>query len=243
MALNHIPQGACRFIKGGALLHSEGLRGRDLNVVNVIAIPKRLENSVPKSQRQKILDRIFPQKMIDPIDLRLVEDFENCTVELSGRGKVVAKGFFDDDADPRVIGRWLRQARCADLADHLGINGGRRREIIQAVALQVALAVEFFKAARKLCKRVRLIVIPGDVYKGLREVAKVFILDVTGGVLAHGPRYGLLKSGVAHFTAREANYGESPGERLASRQFEERRDQLAAGEIAGRAQKNDHPWD
>jgi hypothetical protein len=48
-----------------------------------------------------------------------------------------------------------------------------------------------------------------------------------------------LKSGVAHFTAREANYGESPGERLASRQFEQSWDQLAAGEIAGRAENHD----
>jgi hypothetical protein len=48
-----------------------------------------------------------------------------------------------------------------------------------------------------------------------------------------------LKSGVAHFTPREANYGESPRERLASRQFEQSRDQLAAGEIAGRAENHD----
>jgi hypothetical protein len=38
--------------------------------------------------------------MINPIDLRLVEDFENCAVELSGGGKVAAKGLFDDDTDP-----------------------------------------------------------------------------------------------------------------------------------------------
>ena len=112
MALNHVPQGAGRFIKGGALLDAEAFRSGDLNVVHVIAIPKRLENAVSKSQHQKILNRIFPQKMIDAIDLRLVEGFENRAVEFSGRGKVVAKGLFDDNADPRVSIRGPRQARC-----------------------------------------------------------------------------------------------------------------------------------
>src|SRR3984893_2255975 len=226
MALNHVPQGARRFIKGGALLHSESLRGGDLDVVHVIAIPKRLENSVSKSQRQKILDRVFPKKMINPIDLRLIEGFKNCAVEVSSRGKVMAKGLFDNDADPRVFGRWPRQSRCANLPDHLGINGGRRCQIVQAVTLEMALPVEFFKPARELRKRIRLIVIPGDVNKGLREAAKVFVLDLTGTGIAHGSRHRILKSGVAHFTAGETHYGESPGERLVSRQIQEPRNQL-----------------
>src|SRR5205807_8927532 len=91
MALNHIPQRPGRFVEGGPLLHTEAFRSGDLHVVHVIAIPKGLEDAVPKSQRQKILNRIFPQEVIDAIDLRLIEGIENRGVEFSRRGKVTAK--------------------------------------------------------------------------------------------------------------------------------------------------------
>src|SRR5207245_6906984 len=93
-------------------------------------------------------------------------------VEFSRRGKVTAKRLFDNNADPGVSIRRPHQAGSLNLCDHLGINGRGRRKIVQAIALQVAFLIEFFEAAREFLKRVRLVVISGDVDKGLRESAQ-----------------------------------------------------------------------
>ena len=175
MALNHVAQRARGFIKRRPLLHAEALRGGDLNVIDVVAIPKRLEDAVPESQHQKILNRVFPQKMIDAIDLRLVESFENVRLSSLAEARSRPKGFSMTMRDPGFILRRLRQASLLDLGDHLGINGRRRSKVVQAIAFQMALAVEFFQAVRKFLKRVGLVVISGDVGEGLRETPKALI--------------------------------------------------------------------
>ncbi len=157
------------------------------------------------------MDRILSQEVIDAIDLRFVECFQNGAIEFSRRGEVVAKGLFDDDTDPGVSIRRTRQARLFELGDHLGVNGGRRRQIVQAIALQVALLIEFFDPARELLERIRLVVIPGDVSKGLRESAKALLTcAATLAIPAHRLCHGILKSGIAHFAARETDNGKPP---------------------------------
>ena len=49
MALDHVPHGARRFVERGPLLHAQALGGGDLHVVNVVAIPQRLEYAVAEA--------------------------------------------------------------------------------------------------------------------------------------------------------------------------------------------------
>ena len=54
-----------------AFLDAERLCNRDLDMLDVIAPPQRLEDAVRKAQDHDVLDRLFAEEMIDPVDLVL----------------------------------------------------------------------------------------------------------------------------------------------------------------------------
>ena len=74
VALNHVAQRTRRFVEATATLHAQRFRCGDLHVVHVIAIPKGLENAVPKAKNQQILHRIFAEIVIDAVNLLFLED-------------------------------------------------------------------------------------------------------------------------------------------------------------------------
>ena len=47
----------------------------DLHMVDVIAVPDRLEHAVGEAQHQDVLHRLLAEIMIDPVDLLLVDEF------------------------------------------------------------------------------------------------------------------------------------------------------------------------
>ena len=106
-----------------------------------------------------------------------------------------------------------------NLRDDLRVYRRRRSQVIEAIAVEVPLLVELFEPLRKLLESLRLVVIPRDVSKGLREATKnVFAYPAGTGVAADRLRYRVLKGGVAHFAARETDNGEAV-QRLARDQF------------------------
>ncbi len=54
---------------------------RDLDVVDEVAVPDRLEHAVREPERQHVLDRLLPQVVVDPVDLRLVEHRQHLAVQ------------------------------------------------------------------------------------------------------------------------------------------------------------------
>jgi hypothetical protein len=48
--------------KIGASLHSDGFGDSDLDMVDVVAIPNRLEDAVGEAQDHDVLDRLFARK-------------------------------------------------------------------------------------------------------------------------------------------------------------------------------------
>ena len=87
-----------RIVEVTAVLDAEGLRHRDLDVREVVAVPDRLEHRVREPQADDLLGAHLPQVVVDPEDLRLVD----VAVHLGGerpRGReVVAERLLDDDA-------------------------------------------------------------------------------------------------------------------------------------------------
>ena len=45
----------------------------DLNVIDVVAIPKRLEDRVVESKAEQVLNRLFSEVVIDPVNLILMQ--------------------------------------------------------------------------------------------------------------------------------------------------------------------------
>ena len=70
MVWHHVAQRAGRLVKLGAALDTHGFRHRDLHMVDVVAVPYRLEDPIGEAQHHDVLDILLAEKMIHPINLR-----------------------------------------------------------------------------------------------------------------------------------------------------------------------------
>ncbi|MGY4378946.1 hypothetical protein ACVWZ3_006585 [Bradyrhizobium sp. i1.3.6] len=53
-------------------------------MVDMVAIPDRLEHAVGKAQHQDVLHRLLAEIMIDPVDLVLVHDLQEIGIQRLG---------------------------------------------------------------------------------------------------------------------------------------------------------------
>jgi hypothetical protein len=75
--------------------HVEVFGQRDLEVVDPLPVPQRLDQGVGEPQYQQVLDRLLAQEVVDPEHpvLRVVQ--AQVGVELARRGKVAAERLLD----------------------------------------------------------------------------------------------------------------------------------------------------
>ena len=52
-----------------------------MHVIDVIAVPKRLENAVAKAQDEKVLHGVLAEVMIDAVDLLFVENVQDNLIQ------------------------------------------------------------------------------------------------------------------------------------------------------------------
>ena len=69
------------------------LGGRDLHVVDVVAVPDRLEDAVGEPQHQDVLHGLLAEVMVDAIDLMLGKDLVDPFVEFAALARSVPNGF------------------------------------------------------------------------------------------------------------------------------------------------------
>ena len=73
MVRHHVAQRAGRVVETAAVADAELLVDGDLDVVDMVAVPDRLEHAVGEAQHQDVLHRFLAEIMIDPVDLVLVD--------------------------------------------------------------------------------------------------------------------------------------------------------------------------
>jgi hypothetical protein len=103
--LHHVPHRARLVVIGPAPADADLLGHGDLHVIHVLRVPERFEQDVAEPYGHQVLDRLLPEIMVDPVDLRLVEIARQRTVQRPGGGEIVAEGLFHDD--PCVLPRDL----------------------------------------------------------------------------------------------------------------------------------------
>ena len=94
---HHVAVGARGLVEVGALGQPELLGHVDLDVVDVVAVPDRLEQPVGEAEGEDVLRRLLAQEVVDPEDLLLVEDLVQLAVQLLRRGQVGAERLLHDD--------------------------------------------------------------------------------------------------------------------------------------------------
>ena len=103
MVLDDVAQRAGLVVELAAALDADGLGHRDLDRVDVAAVPDRLEQPVAEAEDRQVLDGLLAEVMVDPIDLVLVEDLGDLAVQGARRLEVVAERLLDDDARPAAL--------------------------------------------------------------------------------------------------------------------------------------------
>src|SRR3979411_589091 len=102
MVRNHVAQGTRRLVEAGAALDTNGFGDRDLHMIDMIAVPHRLEDAVGKAQHHDVLDRLFAEEVVHPIDLGFRHAPQDRSIQRAGRGEIAAEWLFYDDASEAV---------------------------------------------------------------------------------------------------------------------------------------------
>jgi hypothetical protein len=75
----------------------------DLHVVDVLAVPERLEHAVGEAKDEQVLNRLLAEVVIDAEHLRFTEDLGDGVVELARAVEVAPERLLDDHARPEPV--------------------------------------------------------------------------------------------------------------------------------------------
>ena len=104
-----------------AAFHADRFRGGDLHMVDIAAVPERLEDAVAEAEGQDVLHGFLAQVMVDTIDVGFGEDFVQLIAQLARARQVVAERLFDDQPAPAIaLARPAAPMPCAACAYWLG---------------------------------------------------------------------------------------------------------------------------
>ena len=103
MILDDVSQRAGFLVKRPAALHAQCFRHRDLDVIDEVAVPHRLENAVGKAEDQQVLHRFLAEVMVDAEDLALVKHRVHLVIQFARRIQVMPEGLFDDTTRPAAV--------------------------------------------------------------------------------------------------------------------------------------------
>jgi hypothetical protein len=189
-----------------------------------------LEQGIAEAQRHQVLHRRLAEVVVDPERLPLLEHGPDDAVDLLRAGEVVAERLFQHDADVRAV-----EARRAELLADRGKQVRARREV-QHGGVGAARIDPVLQAA--------VVVGPGEIHAAvvqqLGEVREFLVARALGALdLDEALADEVAVIGVAALVARD---GEDPpaGRQLAVAEgLEQRRHQLAPGEVAGAAEEDE----
>ena len=72
MGDHHVLVGAGALVEIGPLIEAEGLGDVDLDVVDEVSVPDRLEQAVGEAERQDVLRGLLAEEVVDAEDLPLL---------------------------------------------------------------------------------------------------------------------------------------------------------------------------
>ena len=239
MVRHHVAQRAGCVVEAAAMADAELLVDGDLHVVDVIAIPDRLEHAVGEAQHQDVLDRLLAEVVIDPVDLVLVEDFQQCAVQGLGRGEVGAERLFDHQPPPRAVGL-LQQTGAAELAADRRECIRRRCQIEQPVAAGLRVLASSSSSCTRIASNeagsfgsASMLVTHSQQALGDRIVHRA------GGELAQALHQAVAQFVVRHALAGDADHAEFVGQQVGRLEVIERRDHQPVRQVAGYAEDHE----
>ena len=212
---------------------------RDLDMVDVIAIPDRLEHAVGKAQHQDVLHRLLAEVMIDPVNLVLVDDLEQFVVQRAWRKRGRCRTAFRSPAAAmRAIlpsacrcGRVpARSARTRWAASPDKTAGCRRFE---------RLASSFSSLLAHRIERGRLLRIGLDAGDAFQQTLRDRFVHRAGGELAQALQQAVAQFLARHALAGDADHAEFVGQEIGRGKIIERGNHQPVRQIAGDAEDDE----
>jgi hypothetical protein len=197
----------------------------DLHVVDVTAVPQRLEHRVREAQRQDVLDGLLAQVMVDAEDLVGVEDLVHDRVELLRARQIVAEGLLDDGAAPRALAA-LRESVLLQLRDDGREELRRHREIEGEVAARTTGLVQLLDGRLEAAER--LVVVEDALHEAhpLGQLLPDLLAERGARMLLDGVVHDLREVLVLPVAAGESHEGEARRQQPAVREVVDGRHQL-----------------
>jgi hypothetical protein len=124
MVLHDVTHRSHRVVESTAILHPEVLGHGDLDGLDVLAVPDRLEEGVREAEVHDVLHRLLAEEVVDPEQTLLGKDRGQALVQLAGGVEIRAEGLLHDE--PCAVAR--ETCRC-ELLGHVPKHRGRRREV------------------------------------------------------------------------------------------------------------------
>jgi hypothetical protein len=238
MVRDHIAKSAGGFVKASAVFDAHGFRGGDLHVVDVIAIPERLDDVVGKPENQNVLHGFFAEVMVDAVDLIFVEDLLEFFVELTRGLQIVSERLFDDDPGP-VAALLLGQSGLTQLFHNDREKSWRDGEVEKLVAARVVLLIGVGDLLIQALVSLRVLKIAFDVIDALGEPGPDGGINFCRGILGNFVGEMLPEGLRIEVVACETDDGELFGEQITGGEIAQGGNQLALGQVPGGAE-DDH---
>ena len=208
MVLKDVAHRSRLLVERGASFDAERLRDRDLDMVDELSVPDRLEDAVRESQREHVLDRLLAEIVVDAKDLALDEVLGEQFVECARGGEVVTERLLDDQPRPA-----LRRPALRDLAHERGDRARWHCEVVDAIAVRAAFLVELAEQCAHAVL-VAVVAVAGferAVAHAARELVPDFLVELVAGVGLYRLLHPLAKLVVARVAAGGADDGETFG--------------------------------
>ena len=103
VVLDHVPHDPGVIEVLAPAFDANRFRNGELDMVDMVLVPKRLKDAVGKAESEQILHRLFTQVMVDSIDLLLFPIGQNLLVEGDRGREIVAERLFDNDPNPAAL--------------------------------------------------------------------------------------------------------------------------------------------
>ena len=203
-------------------------------MIDVRAIPDRLEDGVGETGKQDVLDGFLAEIVVDAENLVLVQRLVDLLVQFDRRREIGAEGFLKDDPAPAAILAEL--VGCIQVRDDDRKQLWRHRQVVQPTG------VTAFPTGDQLVETLEvgsLGVLAAQIVQTGGESRPLLIGERVGGELARPGQQLLTKGLVRERGTAETDDAKVLRQSILQVQVEQRRHQLAFGQVAGCAKNDD----
>lgn len=209
-----------------------GFGNADLHVIDIGPIPDRFADRIRKTEYQEILDGFLAEVVIDPIDVELLKRPVQRFVHTPSARMIAAKRLFEHGSHPATGPLNAKPAIPEALnVCHRQLRG--RPEMVNSLVSDAVGAIQLLDASSHRAERACILVAHRLVEAALQQISS------GGPVRGEDFTHSLAKRFVIERRARDAKNVAALIENIFGEQAKERRQQFAAGKIAGSAKDDD----